>query len=259
WCRRNPVVAGLLALVALLLLSGTVVSALFALDAAEQARVAREKAKDAETERRNADKERRNAQESARLASAAESRATEKARLARQSAYDSGMLLTQAAWEQHQVDRFLQLLEDHRPRKVGDEDFRGFEWFYWKRQFQRGHVTLKLKRHSGPVNSLSFSADGKRLAAGSWGEVTVWDAQTGQEPPILKGQPGGVRSVAFSPDGKRLASASEDRTVKVWNAQTGQEQLTLKGHTNGVFSVAFSDDGKRILSASDDQTVKVWD
>src|SRR5207248_1595908 len=76
-------------------------------------------------------------------------------RLAARRAYGVGMLLTQSAWEQHQVDRFLQLLEDHRPRKVGDEDFRGFEWFYWKRQFQRGYTTLK--GHTGWVTSVCFS------------------------------------------------------------------------------------------------------
>src|SRR5205823_13227507 len=83
----------------------------------------------------------------------------------RRRAYGVGMLLTQAAWEQHQVDRFLQLLKEHRPRQVGDEDFRGFEWFYWKRQFQRGHITLK--GHTGYVTSVAFSADGKRIVSGS--------------------------------------------------------------------------------------------
>src|SRR5262249_10855097 len=40
WCKRNPVVAGLLALVALLLGAGTTISTFFAVAAAEQARVA---------------------------------------------------------------------------------------------------------------------------------------------------------------------------------------------------------------------------
>src|SRR5262249_8634873 len=107
WCPRHPGRAGPLALVALLLVSGTVISALFALDAAEQARVAQEKAEDAETQRLNAE---------------------ESTRKSRQQAYNSDMLLTQVAWEQNQVDRFLQLLEEHRPQKDSDEDFRGFEW-----------------------------------------------------------------------------------------------------------------------------------
>src|SRR5262249_42621167 len=155
-------------------------------------------------------------------------------RLARQSAYDLGMLLTQAAWEQHQVDRFRQLLGEHRPRKVGDEDLRGFEWYYWKRQFQRGHVSLQ--GHAGRVTSVCFSPDGRRLASASGepgkpGEVKVWEAQTGQEALTLKGHTAYVISVCFSPDGKRLASASggfDQKTgrswgeVRVWDAQTGQ-------------------------------------
>src|SRR5207302_361987 len=92
-----------------------------------------------------------------------------------------------------------------------------------------------------------------------WGEVKVWDAQTGQETLTLRGHTGPVYSVCLSPDGKRLASASQDQTVKVWDAQTGQETLTLKGHTHRVTSVAFSPDGKRLASASEDKTVRVWD
>jgi len=172
WCRRNPAVASLLAAVALLLVAGTVVSMLFALDAADQAQVARDKARDAETERGTADAERRKALEHAGKAQAAEIRANERAaaaqaaeRLERRRAYGVGMLLTQAAWEQHQVGHFLQLLDEYRPCNVGDEDFRGFEWFYWRRQFQRGQVTLK--GHTGHVWSVAFSGDGKRLVSAS--------------------------------------------------------------------------------------------
>src|SRR5207249_4090929 len=84
WCRRNPVVAGLLALVALLLVVGTTVSTLFAVAAAQQARVAHEKAEDAEA--------------SARTAREAEAQAKVQAEAARRGAYGSDMLLTQAAW-----------------------------------------------------------------------------------------------------------------------------------------------------------------
>jgi eukaryotic-like serine/threonine-protein kinase len=270
WCRRNPAVASLLAVVALLLVAGTSVAALLAVRAEAEAERARDNERDALAEKDRADreakearrqkgeaeKERKNANE-AEADAIKETRAARAAeRLERRRAHGVGMLLTQAAWEQHQVDRFLQLLEEHRPRKVRDEDFRGFEWFYWKRQFQRGHTTLK--GHTDKVLSVAFSADGKRIASGSQdGTVKVWDAHTGKAALTLKGHNGPVYSVAFSADGKRIASGSEDRTVKVWDARTGQKTFTLKGNGNGVTSVAFSADGKRILSASG--TVKVWD
>src|SRR5207253_411209 len=39
---------------------------------------------------------------------------------------------------------------------------------------QTGQETLSLKGHTGAVMSVAFSADGKRIASGSGGEVKVW-------------------------------------------------------------------------------------
>src|SRR5262249_29959335 len=154
---------------------------------------------------------------------------------ARQRAYDSDMLLTQAAWEQHQVGRFQQLLEEHRPRGEG-EDRRGFEWYYWKRQFQRGYVTLQ--GHTALVWSVAFSADGTRIVSASGDKtVKVWNAQTGQETLTLKGHTDSVTSVCFSPDGKRIVSGSGDGTVKMWDARTGQERFSQKADTRAISSV----------------------
>jgi len=85
-----------------------------------------------------------------------------------------------------------------------------------------GQETLTLKGHSGPVSSVSFSPDGKRIVSGGSeyqkpGEIKVWDAQTGQETLTLTGHSGSVWSVSFSPDGKRFVSGSLDNTLKVWD------------------------------------------
>jgi hypothetical protein len=88
-----------------------------------------------------------------------------------------------------------------------------------------GQVQLTLTGHTGMVNGVCFSPDGKRIASAATG---------GFDQGFLPGE------------------------VRVWDAHTAQEQLTLKGHTSWVYSVCFSPDGKRLASGCDDNTVKVW-
>jgi WD40 repeat protein/energy-coupling factor transporter ATP-binding protein EcfA2 len=121
-------------------------------------------------------------------------------------------------------------------------------------------VELTLHGHSGPVYSISFSADGKRLATASADQTAkVWNADSGKDLLTLRGHTGAVRIVAFSSDGRRLATASYDGTAKVWDAESGRELLTLRGHSGPVYSISFSTNGKRLATASADQTAKVWD
>ena len=72
---------------------------------------------------------------------------------------------------------------------------------------------LTLRGHIGPVFSVAWSPDGKRLATGSEDQTaTMWDAATGKEVLTLRGHSHFVRSVAWSPDGQRLATGSDDQT-----------------------------------------------
>lgn len=182
-------------------------------------------------------------------------RAEHQALANRQLLYASNMTVMQQDWETANFGRLTELLNAHVP-KAGEEDLRGFEWYYLWRLFHRALFTLP---HVGVVPVI-FSPDGKRLVTGSDNRtLKLWDVATGQELFTLKGHTLGILSVASSPDGKRLATASNDRTVKLWDVATGQELFTLKCHTSEVVSVAFSPDAKRLATESFDETVKLWD
>jgi eukaryotic-like serine/threonine-protein kinase len=118
-----------------------------------------------------------------------------------------------------------------------------------------------IKQHSGPVNSVAFSPDGRTLAAdgNSNGDIRIWDAHTGRQRRVLNGHKEWVGALAFSPDGRTLVSGGQDKVLRVWDPHTGDQHRQLAGHTDWVHAVAFSPDGTTLATGSRDATARVWD
>lgn len=122
-----------------------------------------------------------------------------------------------------------------------------------------GGLVGTLRGHSGPVDALCVSADGKRLFSGSRdSKIKVWDVATGACVQTLGGHEGWVRSLCLSPDGSELYSGASDTTIKVWYVVKSACMMTLRGHTGPVNALISTDDG-RLFSGSGDNTIKVWD
>jgi WD40 repeat protein len=89
-----------------------------------------------------------------------------------------------------------------------------------------------LKGHSNNIVSVTFSADGKYLASGSWDNtVKLWSVDSHKEIATFEGHNNFIFTVAFSPDGRYLASGSMDKTVKLWSVLSQNEITTFQGHT----------------------------
>ncbi len=185
------------------------------------------------------------------------------------------------------------------------ERLRQWEWFYLKERCAKKEPAV-LRGHSGAISSVAASSDGALMASASAdGTVRLWEMATARPKATLTGHKGSVNWVTFTPDKNELASAGEDGTVivgdiagkkkklvftehrgpvscvavhptqpwiasttfggkqageiLVWDKNSGAIRHRLAGHASSVTSLTFSPEGATLASASHDRTVNLWD
>ncbi|KAG2337428.1 WD40 repeat-like protein [Suillus weaverae] len=121
----------------------------------------------------------------------------------------------------------------------------------WKRE--TGKIVL------GPFNvgswacSVSYSPDGKKLAAGTAKHIIVWNTKTGEELLKIEQEAFGI---AFTPDGLRLVSTN-GRYVRFSDATTGDIIKQFHPHTFTSFAIA--PNGTKFATTSLDNTTRFFD
>ncbi len=106
---------------------------------------------------------------------------------------------------------------------------------------------------------MMFSADGKKLIAGTWrGEVKLWQLDKPTNPITLSKTSGGVEGLALLPDGRTLISAGAD--IHFWDVRTRRENAPKLSPRAGDFStVALSPEGRRLAAGASDGRITIWD
>ena len=139
---------------------------------------------------------------------------------------------------------------------------------------ETGRVVGDLGEHRDVVQSVRFSPGGDRLAAGSYGVVTVWaippdlnsvdTPSSWPEPTRLSPLTGRVTAIDFRPDGGGLAVGSGEPgrsgVVSIWDFSEGAWVRRFEGlHSDAVLGLRYSPDGLKLATASADRLAKVID
>jgi WD40 repeat protein len=117
---------------------------------------------------------------------------------------------------------------------------------------------------SSPVAALAFSPDGKKLAAGGYQEVLVWDlAKATLWKRIGAGQlSGSVQSLVFGKDGRLLAVAEGtprcSGAVRIFEVESGQATAGFQEPKDVVCCLALSPDGKLLAAGAADALTYLW-
>jgi eukaryotic-like serine/threonine-protein kinase len=201
-------------------------------------------------------------------------KAVENQRRSQRLLYAADMNLAQQSFKQNNLGRARSLLDRHRPQP-GEEDLRGWEWRYlWQLTRSSALVTLTNKPTMG--FSVSFSPDGKHLAAG-WAEgsgnpqVDLWDVPSrrlvrswedrGNPSP---GHPNYQGRAVFSPVRNLLAATTAYKTLSLYDLDSGRESILWQAPEEGWWSVrdlSFSRDGSKLAiyaGSSPNRGAAVW-
>jgi len=117
---------------------------------------------------------------------------------------------------------------------------------------------------SAQVMSVSWSPDGRRVAAGGYsGAVRIWNVIRAAQERVLDLQAGPIHRALWSPSGHRLAVVTEKK-LELRDAETGSVVRSVQTrplvYGLGLSDIAWSHDGQRLATAGWlDGMVRVFD
>lgn len=127
---------------------------------------------------------------------------------------------------------------------------------------QTGEIKHDLYIAGDSMFSVSWSPDGKKLAAGGAGGVIAifeFSDSGSVKETIMQDHSDWVNQIRWSPDGSQLLSASRDKTAKVFDMTNQQLNYTFNKHGQNVIAAAWLNENNQVVTSGGDQRLRIWD
>jgi WD40 repeat protein/serine/threonine protein kinase/two-component SAPR family response regulator len=116
--------------------------------------------------------------------------------------------------------------------------------------------------HTEPIGDIAFTPDGRFLLSTAYDDQIIkWDAISGEVVWRAVNPAGDPNTISISPDGHLAAFGTEGGVVTLWDVASGEMVGEFAGHDPDwqVLPVAFSPDGHLLVSGSETGEAIIWD
>ncbi|MGI9241604.1 MAG: protein kinase domain-containing protein, partial [Verrucomicrobiales bacterium] len=125
----------------------------------------------------------------------------------------------------------------------------------------QGDPDAGIMGHTNVVKKVVFSPDGSKMATAGWDrKVLLWDCAKGEQigdPLVVHDDP--VWAVAFSPDGRLVASADSGGKLIVSDLESEDDPISVQASNEGIFTLAFHPNSKVLASSGYIGKIYLWD
>jgi WD40 repeat protein len=111
-----------------------------------------------------------------------------------------------------------------------------------------------------PVRAAAFSLDGRTVVTGGDDRtVRVFNLHDGQPLGQPLEHPGSVRNVVLSADGRLILAGGLFKAPRLWDTASGKLLREFAGHASETWALDIRSDGKAVLTGGWDRTARLWD
>jgi len=121
-----------------------------------------------------------------------------------------------------------------------------------------GKQYLSINTDSININSVDWSSDGNKIAAGAKdSSVFIYDAINGERLMVNKYHNAQVKAVKWSPDGIRLISGGDDSVAYIYDTFANEVTDTIRGFGGEINCIDWNSGGNSIVFGCSDKSVYI--